>query len=115
TRDGRAQLLDFGIAKLLTEGTTKETALTQLGGRALTPDYAAPEQISGAPLTTAADVYALGVILYEMLACERPYRLRRDSRGALEEAILNAEPVPPSRVPISEATAAARGTTPARL
>jgi len=115
TRDGRAQLLDFGIAKLLTEGTTKETALTQLGGRALTPDYAAPEQISGAPLTTAADAYALGVILYEMLVGERPYRLRRDSRGALEEAILNAEPVPPSRAPISEATAAARATTPAKL
>jgi len=115
TRDGRAQLLDFGIAKLLTEGVTQETALTQMGGRALTPDYAAPEQISGAPLSTAADVYALGVILYETLVGQRPYRLTRDSRGALEEAILNVEPVPPSRIPISEAAAAARATTRARL
>lgn len=59
TEEGQVQLLDFGIAKLLTEGEAKETELTQMGGRALTPDYAAPEQIAGAPITTAADVYAL--------------------------------------------------------
>ena len=55
TQDGQAHLLDFGIAKLLTEGEAKETELTRLGGRALTPDYAAPEQVAGAPITTAAD------------------------------------------------------------
>jgi serine/threonine protein kinase len=71
TEDGQAHLLDFGIAKLLTEGEAKETELTRIGGRALTPDYAAPEQIAGAPITTAADVYALGVMLYELLTGER--------------------------------------------
>ena len=115
TKEGDAQLLDFGIAKLLTDGTARETELTLQGGRALTPDYAAPEQIAGAPITTAADVYSLGVIFYELLTGERPYRLKRDSRGALEEAILQAEPLAPSRTPLSDAAAAARSTTPRRL
>ncbi len=115
TESGQVQLLDFGIAKLLTEGGTPETQLTQLAGRALTPDYAAPEQISGAPITTAADVYALGVVLHELLCGERPYQLKRVSRGALEEAILQAEPTAPSRVRSSEATAAARATTSRKL
>jgi eukaryotic-like serine/threonine-protein kinase len=111
TAQGQVYLLDFGIAKLLTEGEAKESELTRLGGRALTPDYAAPEQIAGAPITTAADVYALGVMLYELLTGERPYRLKRDTRGALEDAILQSEPVVPSRATISESTASARGTT----
>jgi len=115
TAEGQVQLLDFGIAKLLTEGEAKETELTQMGGRALTPDYAAPEQIAGAPVTTAADVYALGVMLYELLTGERPYKLKRDSRGALEEAILQADPVAPSRAALSEAAAAARATTAKKL
>jgi WD40 repeat protein/serine/threonine protein kinase/TPR repeat protein len=115
TAERQVQLLDFGIAKLLTEGEAKETELTQLGGRALTPDYAAPEQIVGAPVTIAADVYALGVMLYELLTGERPYRLKRDSRGALEEAILKADPVAPSRAALSEADAMARATTAKKL
>jgi len=115
TSEGQIQLLDFGIAKLLSEGEAKETELTQLGGRALTPDYAAPEQIAGAAVTTAADVYALGVMLYELLTGERPYKLKRDSRGALEEAILQADPVAPSRAAPSEAAAAARATTAKKL
>ena len=115
TGEGEVQLLDFGIAKLLTAGDARETELTQLGGRALTPDYAAPEQIAGGPVTTAVDVYALGVILYELLTGERPYRLKRDSRGALEEAILAADPVAPSRAAPCESVAQARGTSPRRL
>ncbi len=115
TEEGQVQLLDFGIAKLLSEGETKETELTQLGGRALTPDYAAPEQIAGAPITTAADVYALGVMLYELLTGERPYKLKRDSRGALEEAILEVDPAAPSRAAFTEAAAAARATTAKKL
>ena len=88
TADGQVRLLDFGIAKLLEEGQAKETRLTELSGRALTPDYASPEQILGEPLTIASDVYSLGVILYELLCGRRPYKLERDSRGALEDAIL---------------------------
>src|SRR5450432_4280150 len=97
TLDGEVRLLDFGIAKLMQDGQTRETELTELGGRALTPDYASPEQIAGQPLTTASDVYALGVILYELLCGNRPYRLKRDSRGALEEAILTVEATRPSQ------------------
>ena len=98
TAGGHVHLLDFGIAKLLKEEGARPTELTQLGGQAVTPEYAAPEQIAGGPISTAADVYALGVMLYEVLVGERPYRLKRDSRGALEEAILQAEPTPPSRM-----------------
>jgi tetratricopeptide (TPR) repeat protein len=94
--DGGVRLLDFGIAKLLDAGETKATQLTQLGGGAFTPDYASPEQILGEPLTVASDVYSLGVVLYELLSGARPYKLKRDSRGALEDAILQATPRRPS-------------------
>src|SRR5688572_1556615 len=96
--EGQVRLLDFGIAKLLEEGQAKETRFTEVSGRALTPDYASPEQILGEPLTVASDVYSLGVVMYELLAEQRPYKLQRDSRGALEDAILQAEPAPPSEV-----------------
>jgi WD40 repeat protein len=109
--EGQVHLLDFGIAKLLTDGGAKETELTRLGGRAATPEYAAPEQISGGPISTAADVYAMGVMLYELLLGERPYRVKRDSQAALEEAILLADPVPPSRAVVSEESAQARATS----
>jgi serine/threonine protein kinase len=115
TRDGLVHLLDFGIAKLLSEGEAKETELTRVGGRALTPDYAAPEQIAGSTITTSADVYGLGVILYELLTGERPYRVKRSTRGALEEAILQADPVAPSRAVLSNAAAEARASSSQRL
>ncbi len=98
TADGGVKLLDFGIAKLLDAGKAAETRLTEMSGRALTPDYASPEQILGEPLTVASDVYSLGVILFELLGGTRPYKLKRDSRGALEEAILQSEPPRPSQV-----------------
>ncbi|NRF70052.1 serine/threonine protein kinase [Aquincola sp. S2] len=98
TADGQVRLLDFGIAKLLDRGSAEESALTRETGRALTPDYAAPEQIRGEPIGTAADIYSLGVLLYELLAGERPYRLKRGTRAELEESILHAEPLRPSDV-----------------
>jgi serine/threonine-protein kinase len=115
TDAGNAMVLDFGIAKLTVEGATAETALTQFGGRALTPDYASPEQIAGAPLTTASDVYSLGVILYELVTGERPYKLARGSAAALEEAILAAHVRRPSQAVGDEAKAQARDSTSRKL
>jgi serine/threonine protein kinase len=115
TDAGNAVVLDFGIAKLMVEGTTADTALTQFGGRALTPDYASPEQIAAQALTTASDVYSLGVIFYELLTGERPYRLARQSASAMEEAILSANIRRPSQAATDAGKAEARSTTPARL
>lgn len=92
TSDGQVKLLDFGIAKLLEGGRTRETALTEWGGRALTLDYASPEQIRGEPLGTASDVYSMAVVAYEVLAGQRPYRLKRGTPAELEEAIATEEP-----------------------
>jgi serine/threonine-protein kinase len=96
TAQGEVRLLDFGIAKLLEHGVAEETELTREVGRALTPDYAAPEQIQGRSVGTGADIYSLGVVLFELLTDQRPYQLKRDSRAALEDAILQVEPMRPS-------------------
>jgi len=111
TPEGRVVLLDFGIGKLLTEETAEETELTQMSGRLFTPGYASPEQIAGQPLTTASDIYSLGVVLYELLTGARPYRLKYESRAALEEAILKVDPHRPSQNKFSPQVAAARGTS----
>jgi eukaryotic-like serine/threonine-protein kinase len=115
TRQGDVRLLDFGIAKLLTDGEASESELTRIGGRALTPDYASPEQITGAPATTATDIYSLGVVLYELLTGEKPYRLKHVWRGGLEQAIMAADPVRPSQVARNPERAYSRATTPKRL
>jgi eukaryotic-like serine/threonine-protein kinase len=96
TGDGQVKLLDFGIAKLLDDNRGGDTPLTELAGRPLTPEYASPEQLAGEPLTVAADVYSLGVVLYELLAGVRPHRPRRASRAALQEAILQDDAPRPS-------------------
>lgn len=92
TAEGQVRLLDFGVAKLLEGERAVETRLTQLAGRALTPDYASPEQILGEPIGTASDVYSLGVVAFEVLAGARPYRLKRATAAELEEAIVALEP-----------------------
>jgi serine/threonine-protein kinase len=91
TAEGQVRLLDFGIAKLMEGELTRETRLTQQGGRALTLDYASPEQIRGEPIGTASDVYSLGVVAYELLAEAKPYQLKRESAAALEEAIASVD------------------------
>jgi eukaryotic-like serine/threonine-protein kinase len=94
TADGTPKLLDFGIAKLLeTESAQGQvTELTRLGGRALTPEYAAPEQIRGEPVTTATDVYSLGVVLYALLSGRRPYGEELSTPHQLERAVLETDP-----------------------
>jgi serine/threonine protein kinase len=115
TNEGSVRLLDFGIARLLAEGETKETELTLLGGRPLSPDYASPEQITGGIITTTSDIYSLGVLFYQLLTGGRPYRLKRDTRGNLEEAIVEADPSPPSQAAINEARGQERATTARKL
>jgi len=111
TREGQVKLLDFGIAKLIDNGDAGQTALTQLGGRVLTPDYASPEQVIDGSISTASDVYSLGVVLFELLSGQRPYKLKRDTRAALEEAILHVDAPQLSKVDINAQAVETRSTT----
>ncbi len=92
TADGTAKLLDFGIAKVL---STDDTA-TVTQALMLTPAYASPEQLRGARLTTASDVYALGVILYELLTGVSPYDIKPTETQAFSQAVCETEPLRPS-------------------
>jgi tetratricopeptide (TPR) repeat protein len=96
TENSKVQLLDFGIAKLLSdaEGSGAEMTVTAL--RVMTPEYASPEQIKGEPITTLSDVYSLGVCLYELLTGIRPYKLPRKTPDELSKAICEQEPERPS-------------------
>ncbi len=96
TADGQARLLDFGIAKLLHEAGGGAPGLTQSHERVMTPHYAAPEQVAGEAITVQTDVYALGVLLYELLTGTRPIEARRASLGAVEDAILQGDAPPAS-------------------
>lgn len=86
TGDGQAHLLDFGIAKLLDEA--RDETLTKQQGRVMTPHYASPEQVAGEAITVQSDVYSLGVLLFELLTGKLPIEPKRNSLGAVEEAIL---------------------------
>lgn len=99
TTDGAVKLLDFGIAKLMPEGAAGhpgDLPVTRVGARAYTPDYASPEQLTGMPVGTRADVYALGVVLYELLAGRRPFDLRGRSAADIERTVRDVEPQRPS-------------------
>ena len=123
--DGQVKLLDFGVAKLLEGGTGAEvTALTREGVSALTPEYAAPEQLTGADVTTATDVYALGVVLYVLLTGRHPAggEARQSTPAELVRAIVHDEaPRLSDAVAVDRggdapaATAARRATTPRKL
>jgi eukaryotic-like serine/threonine-protein kinase len=98
TAEGTPKLLDFGIAKLLRPDTTLQSALTQPGVRPMTPEYASPEQVRGLAVNTASDVYSLGVVLYELLTGEMPYRFEGRSITEIERVVCEVEPLKPSAV-----------------
>ncbi len=118
--NGQARLLDFGVAKLLPETSANVspsasisagTDLTEMAGAAITLAYAAPEQINNGRLSTATDVYALGVMLYRLLTGNAPYQPKRDTRGALEDEVLTVDPANASSRFASIETLTARQTT----
>ena len=108
TPAGEPKLLDFGIAKLLSpaESGGEETGTLV---RLMTPDFASPEQILGRRITTASDVYALGVVLYELLSGRRPYSLRERSPAEIERIVCETAPERPSAAAPREARRALRG------
>jgi len=93
---GVPKLLDFGIAKLLASGVDPDVAPTDTVLPMMTPEYASPEQVRGQPVTTASDVYSLGVLLYELLAGRRPYEVQTDSLESIVRTICETEPRAPS-------------------
>jgi tetratricopeptide (TPR) repeat protein/predicted Ser/Thr protein kinase len=95
TAGGEIKLLDFGIAKVLTQEPADET-VTRAEQRLMTPEYAAPEQLRGEPVTTATDVYALGAILYLLLTGQPAHRLAGRTAAERERVICELEPDPPS-------------------
>ena len=101
--DGEPKLLDFGIAKLLSPdafGNTIEATAT--GANLLTPEYASPEQIRGERVTTASDVYSLGVLLYELLSGHRPFRFKTGLAGEALQVLSERQPPAPSTAALTQ-------------
>ena len=95
TTESEPKLLDFGIAKFLLSEDVAVT-MTVPAQRVMTPDYASPEQVRGEKITTASDVYSLGVVLYELLSGQKPYRLKTGTSDEMSRAIAEQEPPRPS-------------------
>lgn len=107
--DGRVKLLDFGIAKVLGAGEGEDPLATRIEQRMFTPDYASPEQVRGLPVTTASDVYQLGLLLYELLCGHRAQRVGNTGPAAIERIVCEQDPTRPSqRITTSDAELAAR-------
>ncbi len=97
TSDGVPKLLDFGIAKILSEDGSL-TQFTQTSNRLLTPEYASPEQVRGEEITTASDVYALGVVMYQFLTGRLPYNFVTRSAEEIFRLVCDAEPISPQQI-----------------
>ncbi|MEM8931292.1 MAG: serine/threonine-protein kinase, partial [Acidobacteriota bacterium] len=93
TADGTVKVLDFGISKQLEPSADSPGTVTALGLHMMTPEYAAPEQLSLAPMTTAVDIYALGVVVYELLTDRRPFERSDDPNGFILRVL--TEEIPP--------------------
>ncbi|MDQ7053776.1 MAG: serine/threonine-protein kinase, partial [candidate division KSB1 bacterium] len=96
TPDGTAKLLDFGIARVLSHDGAVPATVQTGGLQVMTPEYASPEQVRGEPVTTASDVYGLGVVLYELLAGRRPYDFPERTPAQVEKVVTGTEPKKPS-------------------
>ena len=109
TNDGVVKLLDFGLAKLVDANASSDTPITRVGHRWMTPEYAAPEQIRGEPVTTLTDVYQLSAVLYELVCGRLPFGALRDSPRQFVDAVLHADPRAPSLVLAAGASHARMG------
>ena len=115
TAAGDVKLLDFGIAKLLDTDSAFMISEATTEVPLMTPEYASPEQIQGMPVTTASDVYALGIVLYELLTGHFPYRFKDRSLPEVLRVICEQEPEPPSRAVSRIATRTGSGGTPSTV
>ncbi len=122
TAEGEPKLIDFGIAKVLVHDTSGAQPLTALGARPMTPEYASPEQARGEPVGPASDIYALGVLLYQLLTGRLPYSIASRDLRHIASTIAEQQPMLPSSAVFTassgvaaESVSSARGETPSVL
>jgi serine/threonine-protein kinase len=114
-QQGHPKLIDFGVAKVLSDSQVEvDLPETRIGAAMMTPEYASPEQLSGAEVAPTSDVYSLGVLLYELLTGVRPYRLTGMSPAQMERSVLETVPADPSQAVAQQRVAPPAGLGAAR-